>query len=79
MRKIDAQKYELAVLGYTCPFPELYVTRALQLLAAEQFLEVTSDNPASCEGVTTAAKKQGEVQQMTQLDNTTWKFVIKKK
>jgi len=55
--RVDEQRYALDVRGYPCPFPEIYTARTLEQLSAGQFLEVTLDNPASCDGISATVKK----------------------
>ncbi len=77
--RVNTRSYVLDVRGYTCPFPEIYTARILEQLSGGQLLEVTLDNPASCDGVAVTAKKShSEVRETTKIDNTTWKIIIQK-
>lgn len=77
--KTNEQSYTLDVQGYTCPYPEFYTTRTLKQLAPGQSLEVILDNPPSCETIPIAAKKQKcDVLEVTKINDTTWKIIIKK-
>lgn len=54
--------------GYARPFPEIYAAAALEHLSAGQLLEVTLDNPASCDGLSaTARKKHSELLETTKM------------
>ncbi len=77
--KVSERNYAIDVRGYTCPFPEIYMARALAQMSAGQLLEVTSDNPASCDGISSTAKKsQSDVRETTKINISTWKIIIQK-
>jgi tRNA 2-thiouridine synthesizing protein A len=77
--KINEQSYALDVRGYTCPYPEFYTAKALEQLGTGHTLEVILDNPPSCETIPTVAKKRKSgVLEVTKINDTTWKIIIKK-
>jgi len=78
--KVSEQNYAIDVRGYACPFPEIYTAPALKQLSVGQLLEVTLDNPVSCDGISSTSKKtQSEVRETTKINSSAWKIIIQKK
>jgi tRNA 2-thiouridine synthesizing protein A len=72
-------RYTMNARGYTCPYPELFARRALEKLASGDVLEFIIDNVPSCETVPAAAEELGhKVLEVSKIDETTWKIIIKK-
>ncbi len=55
--RVNEQSYAIDVRDYTCHFQEIYTARTLEHISAGQFLQVTLDNSASCDGISATAKK----------------------
>ncbi len=72
--------YLLDVTGYTCPYPVIYMRKAISKLKPGDVLEVVTDNPPSCENVPRAARDDGhEVLGVERVGDGVWKIVIKKR
>ena len=77
--KKDENSYTLDVRGYTCPYPEFYTGATIDKLTSGQTLEVILDNPPSCDAIPTAAtKRRSEVLEITKINDTTWRILIRK-
>ncbi|MCS4541114.1 MAG: sulfurtransferase TusA family protein [Euryarchaeota archaeon] len=77
--KKDEKSYLLDVRGYLCPYPVIFTRKALLQLKEGDFLEVFTDNPASCENVPNDVKEDGhKVLAIEQMGRGEWKIVIKK-
>jgi len=71
--------YTLDVRGYTCPYPEFYAGSTIDKLTLGQTLEVILDNPPSRDDMPIVAKKKHcNVLDVSKIDDTTWKIIIKK-
>jgi len=75
-KKTDESRYQLDVRGFTCPYPQILVTRALSNLCAEDILEVILDNPPSVRDIPLALEKKGYEVNVSHPDSSTWKIVI---
>lgn len=72
-------RYTMDARGYTCPYPELFARRALNAMASNDILEFIIDNVPSCETVPAATEELGhKVLEVSKIDETTWKIVIRK-
>jgi len=75
-KKTDERRYQLDVRGFTCPYPQILVTRALSNLCAEDILEVTLDNPPSVRDIPPALEEKGYEVNVSRPDGSTWKIFI---
>lgn len=57
--KLDDGSYELDVIGYSCPHPQLYTLKSMEKLQDGMVLNVLIDNPSSVESVSQACDKKG--------------------
>ena len=79
-KKIGEKRYTIDVQGLTCPYPQVLVTRALDLLSTEDTLEVTLNNPPSVRDIPPALKERGrQVADTVDLGQNTWKIIVTKK
>lgn len=79
LRQIEKGRYAIDVRGYTCPYPEIFVRRALDSIGPGDVLETVLDNAPSCETIPAAAEElKHKVLEVTKLDQTNWKIVVKK-
>ena len=58
-RQLDDNSYELDVIGYSCPHPQLYTLKFMEKLKDGMVLNVLTDNPSSVESVSQACDKKG--------------------
>lgn len=80
LQKIGENRYSIDVRGLTCPYPQVLVTRALEILSSKDVLEVILDNPPSVRDIPPALKDRGyDVLDVSSLDTSTWKIVVKAK
>ncbi|MEW6222905.1 MAG: sulfurtransferase TusA family protein [Candidatus Hadarchaeota archaeon] len=79
LKQIAAGKYAIDVRGYTCPYPEIFTRRALGAIKSNDVLEITLDNAPSCETIPPAVEEmKNKVLEVTKLDQTNWKIVVRK-
>lgn len=79
LKPVKKGRYTMDARGYTCPYPELFARRALKALASNDILEFITDNVPSCETVPAAVEELGhKVLEVSKIDETTWKIIIKK-
>ncbi len=79
LKLVEKGRYTMNARGYTCPYPELFVRRALDKLAPGDVLEFIIDNAPSCETVPAAAEELGhKVSEVTKIDEVSWKITVKK-
>lgn len=77
---VEKSHYRLEVLGYSCPYPELFARRALKKISSGDILELMTDNKPSTEQVPARAQKEGhEVLGVKQDKKTVWIIQIRKK
>ena len=79
-KKISDKRYTLNVQDLTCPYPQVLVTRALDMLSQDDTLEVTLNNPPSARDIPPALKERGhQVADAVDLGQNTWKIIVTKK
>lgn len=80
MFKVDKQGYYiLDVKGYTCPYPQFLVLKALEKLSQGEKLEVILDNPPSYKLVQEIVKNRGhKVILAEQIRENLWRIIIEK-
>lgn len=49
--------YELDVLGYVCPYPQLYAVKSLEQMKPGEIITIIFDNPSSNETIGMVCKK----------------------
>jgi tRNA 2-thiouridine synthesizing protein A len=47
LKKVADDRYVLDVRGYTCPYPQLFLAKALKSVEKNSVVEVLTDNPPS--------------------------------
>jgi tRNA 2-thiouridine synthesizing protein A len=47
LKKVADDRYVLDVRGYTCPYPRLFLAKALKSVEKNSVVEVLTDNPPS--------------------------------
>ena len=57
--KVSDGKYQLDVLGYVSPTPEIYTKKALEKLASGDTLDLVFDNPSSGESISAMCATEG--------------------
>jgi Predicted redox protein, regulator of disulfide bond formation len=79
LRRLEPNRYQLDLRGYTCPYPQLYTARALKEIEKDAILEILIDNPPSRETVprTIRNNKQEYLGTETQGPGT-WKILARK-
>jgi len=75
----QGRRYTLDVKGYSCPYPQFYVIKALAELKSGDILEVILDNQPSLTIVKQTAEKRGcTVLSAERIEDNTWRIVIKR-
>ena len=78
-RRKGDKEYILDVTGYTCPYPVIYMRKAISQIGSGDLLEVIFDNPPSCETLPEAAESDGhEVLKFEKIGEGLWRLVIRK-
>ena len=73
-------RYVLDVTGYTCPYPVIYMRKAISMIKEGEILEVVFDNPPSCETIPEAAREDGhEIISFDKIGDGLWRIVIRKR
>mgnify|MGYP001770630247 CR=1 FL=1 len=73
-------KYVLDLRGYVCPYPQIMTLQALRKLSEGEVLEVIIDNPASCENVPAAVRREGhEVLGVERIGVGVWRIRVVKR
>ena len=73
------KRFILDVKGYSCPYPQFYVIKALAELKSGDILEVILDNQPSLAIVKQTAEKRGcTVLSTEKIEDNTWRIVIKR-
>jgi tRNA 2-thiouridine synthesizing protein A len=73
-------EYRLDVTGYTCPYPVIYLKKALSQLKEGDILEVVFDNPPSCETIPEAVREEGhEIIDFSRVDEGLWRITVKRR
>jgi len=73
-------KYILDLRGYVCPYPQILTLQALRRLSDGDLLEVIVDNPASCENVPAAVRRDGhEVLGVEKIGVGVWRIRVVKR
>jgi len=72
--------YRLDLRGYVCPYPQIMTLQALKKLRDGELLEVIIDNPASCENVPAAVRREGhEVLGVEKIGLGVWRIKVVKR
>jgi len=72
--------HRLDLRGYVCPYPQIMTLQALRRLRDEELLEVIVDNPASCENVPAAVRREGhEVLGVEKIGLGVWRIKVVKR
>jgi tRNA 2-thiouridine synthesizing protein A len=73
-------RYVLDLRGYVCPYPQIMTLQALRKLRDGELLEVVVDNPASCENVPAAVRREGhEVLGVEKVGLGVWRIKVVKR
>ena len=57
--KLSEGQYQLDVIGYVCPHPQIYTKKALEKLASGEVLVLLFDNPSSGESISAMVDNDG--------------------
>ncbi|MDW8084030.1 MAG: sulfurtransferase TusA family protein [Candidatus Caldarchaeum sp.] len=79
LRKVDGKKYVLDARGYSCPYPQLFLARAIKTLEKDALIEILTDNPPSLETLPRSIKNNKQQYLGTEsVAPGVWKIVAKK-
>jgi len=79
IKRVEEGKYSLDLRGFTCPYPEIFARRALDVVAPGNTLVITIDNAPSCETIPAAAEElRHRVIEVKKIGETDWNIVIQK-
>jgi tRNA 2-thiouridine synthesizing protein A len=79
LRRLDPNRYQLDLRGYTCPYPQLFTAKALKEIENGSVVEILIDNPPSCETVPRTIRNNRQEYLGTEtIGPGTWKILAKK-
>ncbi|MEM2236747.1 MAG: sulfurtransferase TusA family protein [Candidatus Caldarchaeum sp.] len=79
LEKTSEKRYVLDVRGYTCPYPQLLLAKALKQIERGAVLEVLTDNPPSLDTLPRSIKNNRQEYLGTEnVAPGVWKITAKK-
>ncbi len=79
LKKTGEKTYQLDARGYTCPYPQLLLARALKLIEKDSVLEVLTDNPPSLDTLPRSIRNNKQEYLGTETHSPgVWKILAKK-
>jgi len=79
LTKKNDNRYVLDVRGYTCPYPQLFLAKALKYVEKDAVLEILTDNPPSLETLPRSIKNNKQEYLGTEQDSPgVWRIIARK-
>ncbi len=79
LRKVAEDRYVLDVRGYTCPYPQLFLAKALKEVSKNSVLEVLTDNPPSLDTLPRSIRNNKQEYLGTEVHSPgVWKILARK-
>jgi len=79
LKKVADDRYVLDVRGYTCPYPQLFLAKALKSVEKNSVVEVLTDNPPSLDTLPRSIKNNKQEYMGTEVHSPgVWKILARK-
>jgi tRNA 2-thiouridine synthesizing protein A len=79
LKKVAEDRYVLDVRGYTCPYPQLFLTKALKEVGKNSVLEILTDNPPSLDTLPRSIRNNKQEYLGTEVHSPgVWKILARK-
>jgi tRNA 2-thiouridine synthesizing protein A len=79
LKKVADDRYVLDVRGYTCPYPQLLLAKALKSVEKNSVVEVLTDNPPSLDTLPRSIRNNKQEYLGTEVHSPgVWKILARK-
>jgi tRNA 2-thiouridine synthesizing protein A len=79
LKKVAYDRYVLDVRGYTCPYPQLFLAKALKSVEKNSVVEVLTDNPPSLDTLPRSIRNNKQEYLGTEVHSPgVWKILARK-
>ena len=79
MKKVADDRYVLDVRGYTCPYPQLFLAKALKSVEKNSVVVVLTDNPPSLDTLPRSIRNNKQEYLGTEVHSPgVWKILARK-
>jgi tRNA 2-thiouridine synthesizing protein A len=79
LKKVADGRYVLDVRGYTCPYPQLFLAKALKSVEKNSVVEVLTDNPPSLDTLPRSIRNNKQEYLGTEVHSPgVWKILARK-
>jgi tRNA 2-thiouridine synthesizing protein A len=79
LKKVADVRYVLDVRGYTCPYPQLFLAKALKSVEKNSVVEVLTDNPPSLDTLPRSIRNNKQEYLGTEVHSPgVWKILARK-
>jgi len=79
LKKVADDRYVLDVRGYTCPYPQLFLAKALKSVEKNSVFEVLTDNPPSLDTLPRSIRNNKQEYLGTEVHSPgVWKILARK-
>jgi tRNA 2-thiouridine synthesizing protein A len=79
LKKVADDRYVLDVRGYTCPYPQLFLAKALKSVEKNSVVEVLTDNPPSLDTLPRSIRNNKQEYLGTEVHSPgVWKILARK-
>jgi tRNA 2-thiouridine synthesizing protein A len=79
LKKVTDDRYVLDVRGYTCPYPQLFLAKALKSVEKNSVVEVLTDNPPSLDTLPRSIRNNKQEYLGTEVHSPgVWKILARK-
>jgi tRNA 2-thiouridine synthesizing protein A len=79
LKKVADDRYVLDVRGYTCPYPQLFLAKALKSVEKNSVVVVLTDNPPSLDTLPRSIKNNKQEYLGTEVHSPgVWKILARK-
>jgi tRNA 2-thiouridine synthesizing protein A len=79
LKKVADDRYVLDVGGYTCPYPQLFLAKALKSVEKNSVVEVLTDNPPSLDTLPRSIRNNKQEYLGTEVHSPgVWKILARK-
>jgi tRNA 2-thiouridine synthesizing protein A len=79
LKKVADDRYVLDVRGYTCPYPQLFLAKALKSVEKNSVVKVLTDNPPSLDTLPRSIRNNKQEYLGTEVHSPgVWKILARK-
>jgi tRNA 2-thiouridine synthesizing protein A len=79
LKKVADDRYVLDMRGYTCPYPQLFLAKALKSVEKNSVVEVLTDNPPSLDTLPRSIRNNKQEYLGTEVHSPgVWKILARK-